>query len=360
MASTGTARGLLPPRARLADHHDGLLVDLDGVVYTGPDPVPGAIDALTRARQRGLGVRYVTNNASRTPAEVADQLVGLGLPARPGDVVTSAEAAGVLLAARLPAAAPVLVVGSHALARAVRANGLRPVIGAAQHPRAVVQGYGPDVAWQDLAEAAFAIAQGAWWVATNCDPTLPTPRGLAPGNGALVAALAVATGRQPEVVGKPAPTLFRRAADDLAAARPLVVGDRLDTDIAGAVNAGFGSLLVLTGVSGPREVLTAPAGQRPDHVGADLRALTTSHPVPVATDTPDGATWVAASWQARVDGTVLRLQGGGDPAVGLGCAAAASWAAADQTGQVPDVAAAVATLDRLLPTHPSVGWGQQG
>jgi glycerol 3-phosphatase-2 len=219
-------------------------------------------------------VAYATNNASRRAADVAALLTGMGVPAAPDEVLTSAGAAAAVLAQRLPAGSPVLVVGAEALRAEVRDAGLQVVDGADDKPAAVVQGYGPDVGWRVLAEAALSIRAGATWVATNTDRTLPSPRGPLPGNGSLVAVLRTALDREPDlVVGKPEPALFTTAASLSGAQRPLTVGDRLDTDIQGAVGAGMDSLLVLTGVSGPAELLAAPPARRPTYVAADLSGL---------------------------------------------------------------------------------------
>jgi HAD superfamily hydrolase (TIGR01450 family) len=245
--------------APLVKAYDGLLIDLDGVVYVGGLAVPHAAEALTDARAQGAAVRFVTNNASRTPEQVSAQLRRHGVAAGPDDVVTSAQAAADLLVDLLPPASRVLVVGGEGVRAALRAVGLEPVDHLDDQPVAVVQGFAPQVDWGMLAEGAFAVQQGLPWVATNTDRTIPTPRGLAPGNGALVSVITQTTGRHPQTVGKPAPGLFVTAAQRMGATRPLVVGDRLDTDIAGARAAGFDSLLVLTGVTGVAELLAAPA-----------------------------------------------------------------------------------------------------
>ena len=257
----------------LQDAHDALLVDLDGVVQLGPEPVPGAAEALARARTAGLHITFVTNNASRTPQQVADALCALGIQAAENEVLTSSTATAALLADRLPPASAVLVVGGEGLRQPLRAQGLVPVDTADDEPAAVVQGWSPDLTWALLAEGAVAIRRGAAWVATNRDATLPSPRGPLPGNGAMVTAIAMATGTEPEVVGKPGRALFDAAVRRTGAQRALVIGDRLDTDIAGANAAGLASLLVLTGVSKAEDLLGAPPEHRPTYVGRDLSAL---------------------------------------------------------------------------------------
>lgn len=256
----------------LLARHDVLLADLDGTLYRGRAAVPHAVDALAHATGRGVRTVYVTNNAARRPVEVAAHLAELGFPAAPDDVVTSARVAAVLLAAQLAPASPVLVVGTEALADEVRAVGLA-VTDRAEQATAVVQGHSPATAWPLLAEAGVALRAGAVWVACNLDATLPSERGPLPGNGSMVAALRTATGRAPQVAGKPAPALLDDAVRRTGARAALMVGDRLDTDVAGGRAAGVATLLVLTGVSDAAEVLAAPPESRPDHIGADLRAL---------------------------------------------------------------------------------------
>jgi HAD superfamily hydrolase (TIGR01450 family) len=260
----------------LVTAYDLVLFDLDGVLILGTEPVPGAPAAVAKLRDLGIPLAYGTNNASRRAVEVAELLTSIGIPAGPEEVVTSAQAAAALLAQRYQAGSPVLVVGAPALAQDVRDAGLRVVTSADDKPVAVVQGYGPVVGWPDLAEACLAIRAGAAWVATNVDRTLPSPRGPLPGNGSLVAALATALDRQPDVVvGKPDPGLFQQAARNRGAQRPLVVGDRLDTDIEGANRAGMDSMLVLTGVSQRADLDEAPPERRPTYVADDLSALFT-------------------------------------------------------------------------------------
>ena len=307
----------------LAQAYDAALYDLDGVLYLGGDPVPYAAESVAAATAAGLRAAYVTNNASRRPASVAAHLTELGIPARPEDVVTSAQAAARWLAERLPPHSPVLVLGTEELAEEVRAVGLEPVRGADASTAAVVQGLAPDTAWKDLAEAAVAIRAGALWVAGNADSTYPSPRGPLPGNGAMVAALRTATGLAPVVVGKPEPALHRESVERVGARRPLVVGDRLDTDVLGAVRGGADSLLVLTGVVDREELLAAPVGSRPTYVSSDLRGLLVpQHPVVV-----EGETATCAGARAHWDGAELVVDGGGDDALRAACALA--WTRAD-------------------------------
>lgn len=254
----------------LAQEHDCLLLDLDGTVFRGQQATPGAVDTLAAVEARTL---YVTNNASRGPGEVAQHLVAMGFAAKPADVVTSAQSAARLLAAQLPAGSSVLIIGTDSLAAEVRNVGLRPVRQFSDDPVAVVQGHSPQTGWSELAEAALAIRSGALWVAANVDRTLPSERGLLPGNGSMVAALRTATDREPQVAGKPEPTLLTDALSRGSFDNPLVVGDRLDTDIAGAYAAGLPSLLVLTGVSTAADMVFAAPEERPNYVAPDLRSL---------------------------------------------------------------------------------------
>jgi HAD superfamily hydrolase (TIGR01450 family) len=259
--------------------YDVALLDLDGVVYRADDPVPGAAGAIAAARAAGMRVQFVTNNASRTPEAVAAHLAAVGVPAEPAEVATAAQAAATLLAALVPAGARVLVTGGDGLRAAVAEAGFTPVSTADADPAAVVQGYAAGLGYADLAETALAVRAGAVWVATNLDATIPTPRGQLPGNGALVALVATATGRRPDAsAGKPERALHDESVRRSAARHPLVVGDRLDTDVEAANRAGCDSLLVLTGVTDEPMLLAAPPQQRPTYVGADLSALLRAHP----------------------------------------------------------------------------------
>lgn len=257
----------------LAETYDVALLDLDGVVYVGAHAVPHAAEALEASRGRGMRLAYVTNNAARPPWVVAEHLTSLGIAAAADEVVTSAQAAARMLAEMLAPGSRVLVVGGDGLVEALAEQQLVGVGEFADDPAAVVQGFHPDLGWRNLAEGAYAIAAGLPWVASNADTTIPTPRGRAPGNGALVEVLKLTTGRTPVVAGKPEPPMHREAVLRSGARRPIVVGDRLDTDIEGAQRAGADSLLVFTGVTDPEEVVVAPPHQRPTFVGEDLRAL---------------------------------------------------------------------------------------
>ncbi len=315
--SVPSAPTSVPTVPNLADGYDAILLDLDGTVFAGQLPIPGALDAV--AALSPTTIRYVTNNASRRPAEVAGHLRELGFAASAEEVVTSAQAGARLVAQRVRAGSKVLVVGTEGLAAEVSAVGLVPTRSAADEPKAVIQGHSPDNGWAALSEAALAIAAGALWVATNVDTTLPSERGLLIGNGSMVAAVASATKATPIVAGKPAQPLLRDAIASARASVPLVVGDRLDTDIEGANAVGADSLLVLTGVSSLREVIGAPARQRPTHVGLDLGALQSSASVTaIGGDHP---------WTISGSGGALSIGGGvdADPESAIPALVAAAW-----------------------------------
>jgi glycerol 3-phosphatase-2 len=323
----------------LADGFDLLLLDLDGVVYVGPHAVPGATENLARAVASGRRCSYVTNNAARPPQVVAEHLRELGIPARDDEVVTSAQEGAELLAERLATGSQVLAVGGPGVAAALTEVGLTPVTRFADGVVGVLQGYGPDVGWRDLAEASYAVTAGALWVATNPDLTVPTPRGTAPGNGQLTAVVARTTGVEPEVTGKPGPGLFRSAVRRSGGGRALVVGDRLDTDIAGAVAAELPSLLVLTGVTGAAQLLAAGRAERPTFLDRDLGGLWRGHPAVTETD----HWWTCRQARARVAEGGLELAGdaGPDGLDSWRAAAAATWQARDRgddLGLAPSVA----------------------
>lgn len=289
----------------LIKRHDVALLDLDGVVYVGKTAVPGARDTIATAIEAGMRFGYVTNNASRTAGEVGDHLRALGISAKDDEVITSAQAASRMLAERLPTGSAVLIVGTPALAGEVERVGLRAVWSAIEDPAGVVQGYSPSLSGSMLAEACVAVRGGAYWVATNTDWTLPSPRGLIPGNGSFVHVVAQATGATPAVAGKPEPAMHAECILRTGAQHPLIVGDRLDTDIEGARRAGVESLLVLTGVTTPADLLAAEPRCRPTYLSADLGGILTPHP---EVDSDD-ARARCGTWHVELLGGSLLLAG---------------------------------------------------
>lgn len=262
---------------RLRDRFEALLLDLDGTLFRGHERITGAPEALSAGAPEQR-LMYVTNNASRSADAVALHLRELGFDAHEDEVVTSAQAAARLLAQRIPPGSCVLVVGTDDLMSEVENVGLQAIRRFdGVLPSAVVQGHSTQTGWPDLAEAAYALRQGALWVAANTDATLPTERGLAPGNGSMVAALRHASGLEPIVAGKPYAPLMEDALERAGTRAALVVGDRLDTDIDGAYATGLESFMVLTGVSTLQDLRTQPADRMPTYVAESLDAL--NHPV---------------------------------------------------------------------------------
>ncbi|MFF5976405.1 HAD hydrolase-like protein [Streptomyces sp. NPDC012769] len=294
----------------LSEAYDTALLDLDGVVYyAGGDAIPHAAEALEAARTGGMHLAYVTNNALRTPDAVAGHLTEIGVPAAAEDVITSAQAVARLIADEMPPGARVLVIGGEGLRVALRERGLVPVESADDDPAAVVQGYGgPELPWGRLAEASYAVGRGLPWYASNTDLTIPSARGIGPGNGAAVEVVRIATGAEPKVAGKPLPPMHRETVLRTGAERPLVVGDRLDTDIEGAFNGGVDSLLVLTGVTDVARLLAAGPEHRPTYVAADLRGLLAAQPEVVEAG---GGAFACGGWTASVSGGALLLDGAG-------------------------------------------------
>jgi len=253
--------------------HDVLLFDLDGVVYIGRDVVPGALDAITSAIEQGARCVYVTNNASRTAEDVAQHLRELGIPAGNEDVVTSSMAAASMIAELVPTG-DVLAIGGEGVQAALTERGFTPVAVFTDSVVAVMQGFGQNVSWADLAEATFAVRSGLPWIVTNLDSTFPSARGIAPGNGAMVQLVAQTAGRAPDgVAGKPEPALLLEAIRRTGAKRPLMIGDRLDTDIAAGSRLGIPTLLVATGVSTLDLGLHAIGDERPTYISSDLTCL---------------------------------------------------------------------------------------
>lgn len=324
---------------RLLDRFDAVLSDLDGVVYAGPHAIPGAPEVLRRISSDGVPVVFVTNNASRSVATVAEHLTELGVPTGPDGVVSAAQAGAELLAQRLPTGTSVLVTGSQALADVVADAGLVPVRAQSDEPRAVIQGFDPGLGWAQLAEAAFTLADpDVLWVATNTDRTIPQARGMAPGNGTLVAAVAATTARPPVVAGKPEAPIFRTAAERAGSTRPVVLGDRLDTDIRGGNAAGFATIAVLTGVDTLHTILAACTAERPDHVVGTLESLFEPYPDVELSPSARGHAARCGAAEAETDGTRLRIRGGRDDLDSWRAACAAWWAAHPDTDVpvVPD------------------------
>lgn len=313
----------------LISTYRGLVCDLDGVVYRGPAAVPGAVQTINQVTADGVGVVFATNNASRTPHEVADHLAGLGV--RPGhwSVATSSQAAAAHLAGVLRPGSRVLAVGGPGVGAALAEAGLTAVRvedlaapGGTTGVEAVVQGLGAGVTWTELAEVGYLVEAGTAWVVTNLDMVLPTARGLAPGNGALVEVVRRATGAVPHVVGKPGAALYdlARARLGTAPSGALACGDRLDTDIAGACAAGLDSLLVLSGICSLQDAASAPESCRPTYVAADLTGLL--HRAHAISAAPADLAEVCA------DGSV-RVRPDADRAGALAAVVAAAWRAVD-------------------------------
>lgn len=253
----------------LASQYDALLFDLDGVLYRGDDPVPHAAEVLVALRQVKASIVFLTNNSSRTPEQVAKKLRGLGIDAHSDEVMTSALATGELLAARGGGTA--YVIGQDGIRRALADSGIELLDGEPESVDHVVVGVDLDVTYRRLATAAVLVERGARLVATNPDASFPVPGALWPGAGALLAVITTTTGADAEVVGKPFAPLFRSALRRAGGSHPLVIGDRLDTDVAGAAALGWDSLLVLTGVATRAGLATAP--DRPTFVAEDLSIL---------------------------------------------------------------------------------------
>lgn len=254
----------------LADPYDAIMLDLDGVLYRWPEPIPGAADAVAALRKAGKRIAFVTNNSSRTPAEVAERLASVGVDAKPEEVVTSALATATILAERGTGSA--FLVGEEGLLEALIDAGIRVVDAASDDVDAVVVGFDRGADYTKLKDASVLVERGAALVASNADPSFPAPGGESwPGAGALLAAIETTTGTRGEVFGKPEAPLFERALASAGGGRPLVVGDRLDTDIAGASRLGWDSALVLSGNARREDVESSP--WKPTFVIDDLSGL---------------------------------------------------------------------------------------
>ncbi|NYI77205.1 HAD-IIA family hydrolase [Nocardioides panzhihuensis] len=313
----------------LAAVHDVAMLDLDGVVYIGGAAVPRARESLAAARESGLRLAFITNNAARPPAKVAENIRNLGIEATAEDVVTSAQAAVHVLAERLAPGAKVVNLGAAGLREPLETAGLVPVA-VDEDAEAIVTGYNPDLLWKDILRGAVRIKDGLFWVASNTDMTFPAAYGIAPGHGVLVDTLRRFSGVEPVVAGKPSRPLLEETIRRTEAEHPLMVGDRLDTDIEGGRNADVDTLLVLTGVTGLEDLVAAPPHQRPTYIASDLGGLLEAHAAPES----DGTTARLGGWTAEVRDGELRVTGQGSTDDWWRVAATSAWAHLDETEAV--------------------------
>lgn len=252
----------------------GLLIDLDGTLYHGSNRIDGADRLIAALREANMPYRYVTNNSTSTPSEVADRLMAMGIPASPEEVCTSAQAAAGYIAERSPSAS-VYIVGEKGLYEAIIEAGLRPV---EADPDYVVQGLDRSLTYSRVAKAAQYIRGGSTFIMTNPDLLLPSTNGLIPGAGSIGAMLRAASGQEPVVIGKPSAILMNYSLEKLgmAAEDTWMVGDNMATDIAAGIAVGCGTALVLTGLTTEHnyEAYAEAAGCKPDLIFKDLNELT--------------------------------------------------------------------------------------
>lgn len=326
----------------LCEVHDLVMLDLDGVVYVGADAIPGAAEHLSRVRDHGAHLAFITNNASRPPAAVASHLGRLGIPTAPEEVVTSAQAAARLAAARLSPGARVFLLGGDGVRAALEEHGLVPVQQHEPRPELVVSGYAPDLPWRTIMIGAMLVRDGVPWVASNTDSTVPTAAGLGPGHGVLVDMVERFAAVTATVAGKPARPLLDETMIRVGGERPLMVGDRLDTDIAGARAAGLPSLLVLTGVTDLATLVDAAPEERPSYLAPDLGGLLEAQPSVEV----QGATAAVGGWRVAAGEAGLDVRGEGAPADWWRAVAVAAWAYRDRTGAAVAVDALVAPASR--------------
>jgi glycerol-1-phosphatase len=325
-------------RQPLVEAHDLVMFDLDGVVYIGSAAVPGAPHQLARLRGGSTKLAYITNNASRPPEAVVEKLAGIGVDADVHEVVTSAQAAAHLLAERYGDGAVIAFLGAAGLEEALLDMGLVPAAVDDSRAVALVTGYGPDVVWRDVMRAAVRVRDGLPWVASNTDLSLPTKFGQAPGHGVMVDMLQRFSGAKPVVAGKPQRPLLDETIGRMGGSRPLMVGDRLDTDIEGAHNIGIHSLLVMTGVTGLPELAGAGPELRPTYLSVDLEGLFATHPAPEQ----DGAVWRCGGWRATAAEGRLEVSGDGEVDDWWRAAASALWDHLDRSGSAADVSGVAA------------------
>ena len=285
----------------MIDGYDVAFFDLDGVIYLGPNAVDGVPDGVAALRERGVRTVFVTNNAARPAQTVIDQLRQIGYPCEFDDIITSAQASASYLQRVLPAGSRVMVAGTQNLVDEVTNAGFVIAADADDSPDAVIQGYDPNLLWSRLDQAGYAIQEGARWFATNTDANRPTERGLVPGVGAAIDAVGSTVSFRPTIIGKPYAPMMEEAVRRTGAEHPLFVGDRLDTDIAGAVGVGMDSFLVFTGAHGKHELVRAEASERPTSIGWSVASLL--EPPRVAAVSGRSATCGGATVTAQPDGT---------------------------------------------------------
>lgn len=255
--------------------YDALLADLDGVIYTENEPIPHATNTINKLK---IPIAYLTNNASRSPQQIATHLKNIGIN-QPKNIITSVQAAIKILQQHVKPNTKILTIGSEYLKQQITQANFTPINQHNEKPQAIIQGFDPNINWKDLAQIAYATQNNNIpWVATNSDLTIPQKNGLAPGNGSLIATITNTTHKTPLIAGKPKPTLFHIANQQLQTNNPLMVGDRLDTDILGANNANIHTALVLTGVNTAWDALTAPNKQQPTYLIENLQQLTQNYP----------------------------------------------------------------------------------
>lgn len=329
------------------------LLDLDGVVYRGSDPIEHAAAAIQSSHQAGMGIAYTTNNPSRYPSVVAEQLRSFGIALEDEQVLTSGIVGARMLRQYLPAGAKVLVIGSDHLRDEVQRNEMVVVESYRDQPQAVIQSWYPDINFDDLAQAAYSIEHGARYFVTNRDLTLPKEDGIAPGNGAMQLPVIAATGKEPDdSAGKPEPAMYDEArrlfADNdtsIDRCHCLPVGDRLDTDIEAANRGGYDSLLVLTGVTDAELIMRASEMQRPTYIASDLQGLLYEHP---EVKKVGAGSWICGSYMATYrDRTVqLSVVNGEDCNIApnehidaLRAATCSVWEAVDHGSNLDDIVA---------------------
>ena len=262
--------------APLIEEYRAFIIDLDGVVYLLNEPIPGAREAILRIQERGLPFVFLTNNSASTPEQYVKKLAKLGIGIEPRHIVTSSQAVGRYLDLNYETSGrTAFVIGETGLIFELEARDLELVkAGEARGARFVFVGMDRRFDFEKLKAAVLAIRNGAEFIAANADTTYPTPDGLWPGAGSIVAAVSTASEREPYVAGKPNPLMVEVALDRMGAEadETLLIGDRLETDILAGVKAGVDTMLVFTGVSRVEEV--EERGIFPTHIGDDLRALT--------------------------------------------------------------------------------------